>query len=427
MEVLIKIFPFLFYVLLILLNTYRVRRLICLSNFIILLFSLSMFCFGVSCLLHNGYYYNLEGFLLITLPILVCVWPLTEFERRLSFGVKFYPVCHVRNVLFSYFLILIGLYAVVFFGRNLLHVFSLDISTFRYAVAEGDGVYKSSIFSKVAVFGAYLSPISLFMYFYHISIGTHRKVAYLLLLSSSSFVLYTLNVAGRDGLVLWVLSYLSLFCLFSPLMNRKVKRRQVCSFFGVFIIIVPFFLYITFQRFGGGTGDISGVFSSFVDYLGQQLYQLSLLCDKLSVSRYAGEPRLLIPFLCDLSSILSGAASVAADRYALRAASMAAGLDTFRFSFFVGGIFTEFGSIGVFVYVVLTYTIFRRNLKLKQRFIYLPRLIIAFTWYLIIIVGVFYFYYGQLVGNVFLLFPFVLYVYYNVRICRSGYLLEAEK
>lgn len=386
------------------------------SNFIIALFSLSMLSYGFCSMIHNEYYYSMQGFLFISLPLFILIFPLSKFERRLCSTSKFYYVDHRKNLIVMSFVVLIGLYSLLFFMNNLGSVFSSDLTTLRYVIQEEGAFYESSIYSKVAVFGAYLSPLALFLFFYSCVTGFSRKYSFLLLLSSLSFILYTLNVAGRDGIVIWLLNYGALFCFFYRISSNKLIRNQVVLLFSISMFVVPVFLYISFQRFSSCGGFDHKVLFSGVDYLGQQLYELSSRLDILSTVDYRGEPRNIIPSFYSLWEIVCGEVGSVVTRYDLRLDSMSVGLKTYRFTFFVGDIVTELGMLGVFLYTLIASSVFYSNLKIVNNCISLSRMILVFLWYMPIIVGVFYFYYGQLVGNVFLLFAFMVYLFYRIKL-----------
>lgn len=100
----------------------------------------------------------------------------------------------------------LSLYSIVFFSINLPKVFALDVK----AVRDGHVIfYESSIYSKLAILGAFSSVFCIYFYYYLSILDTLPRIRKLLLFSSISFVLYTLNVAGRDGIVIWGLSFMA--------------------------------------------------------------------------------------------------------------------------------------------------------------------------------------------------------------------------
>ena len=148
--------------------------------------------------------------------------------------------------------------------------------------------------------------------------------------------------------------------------------------------------------------------------------------EKLVKSAYGGEPRNIIPLMYNFFNTISGNATDVVNRFDLRLDSMAFGLDTYKFTYFIGDILTETGFLGAFLFTGVSYYIFRKTLIIRKHCVSLSRLMIAFSWYMVILVGVFYFYYGQLVGNVFLLFPFIVFVFYNLKQNKTNFTLAGS-
>jgi len=76
-----------------------------------------------------------------------------------------------------------------------------------------------------------------------IPINGKRNVykAYLMLISSLSFVVYVLAYAGRDGVVFWLMSYVFCFLLFRKfLIKSDLKKMKRVSAFVFAIIMIPF-------------------------------------------------------------------------------------------------------------------------------------------------------------------------------------------
>ena len=65
-------------------NTKSVGRIISLSNFIILLYTVSMICFGIYSLVDSTYFINLESFFIVFFSILILTRPLAKFEKKIT-------------------------------------------------------------------------------------------------------------------------------------------------------------------------------------------------------------------------------------------------------------------------------------------------------------------------------------------------------
>ena len=420
---LINFLPSIIFVSLLYYNTKSVGRIISLSNFIILLYTISMISFGIYSLVDSTYFINVEAFFIVFFSILILIWPLAKFEKEITSEIKIIELEKERYEFLVFFIVSISVYSIFFFGKNIFQVFNSDLSVLRNQIMVDGGFYESSIFSKIAVFGAYLSPIALFLYFYTLAVHENYKLRMLLLLSSTSFIFYTLNVAGRDGIIIWVITYLALLCLFYPLLEREIIKNQKKLILTSMMIFLPILLIISFARFAqfdveGSDDSNKNVLFSMINYIGMQPYELSDRIEQLEIIDYNGEPRSIYPLLFNIRDAFFGVVndSDINNRNELRSESLDLGLKTQKFVYYIGDLLSELGMLGLIIVTSIIYFICRINLKIIDSSISISRLLISFTWYMIIIVGVFYFYYGQVVGNVFLLTPFLIHFYLKYRL-----------
>jgi oligosaccharide repeat unit polymerase len=421
MDTLINFFPSLIFLSLLYYNIKTVGRIISLSSFIILLYAVSMICFAVYSFVDETYYITFETFFLVFFSIIIFTLPLAKFEKKITSNTKIIGLNKKRYKVLVFLIISISVYSIFFFGKNLFKVFNSDLSVLKDQVLRDGGFYKSSIFSKIAVFGAYLSPITLFFYFYALLVHEDYKLRILLLISSISFIFYTLNVGGRDGIIIWMLSYVALLCLFYPLLESKIIKNQKKFLLTSMMIFLPILLIISFARFGDEGSDDSNkkVFFSMLNYIGQQPYELSERLEQLSrIDEYNGEPRSIYPLLFNFKDAFFGVvnSSDVNNKEALRSDSLALGFNTWRFVYYIGDLLTELGMVGLIIVTLIIYFICSTNLKIINDSISISRLLISFAWYMIIIVGVFYFYYGQTVGNAYLITPFLIHFFLKAKL-----------
>ncbi len=379
-----------------------------------------MVSFGIYSLVEPTYFINLETFLIVFFSILILTRPLAEFEKKITSNTKIIELKKKKYDVLVFIIVIISVYSIIFFGKNISQVFNSDLSVLRHELMIDGGFYESSIFSKIAVLGAYLSPITLFLYFYTLAVHENYKYRILLLLSSTSFIFYTLNVAGRDGIIIWGITYLALLGLFYPLLQRKIIKNQRKIILISMIIFLPIFLLISTARFGDDRYEDSNkdVLYSILNYIGQQPFELSDRIEKFNVINYNGEPRLIYPLLINIRDAFFWQvnSSDISNRHELGSNAWDYGLRTWRFAYYIGDILTELGMVGLIIFTSIIYFICSINLKIFNNSISISRLLISFSWYMIIIVGVFYFYYGQLIGNVFLLIPFLINFYLNYKL-----------
>lgn len=381
-----------------------------------------MISFGIYSLVDSTYFINLETFFLVFFSILILTRPLAIFENKITSEIKIIELSKEKYEVLVFLIVSVSVYSIFFFGKNIFQVFNSDLSILRDQIFMDGGFYESSIFSKIAVFGAYLSPITLFLYFYSLTVDENYKLRILLFLSSTSFIFYALNVGGRDGIVIWLITYFALLCLFYPLLEREIIKNQKKLILIAIAILLPIFLLISSARFGSDTSvdadSNEDVLYSILEYIGEQPFELSDRIEQLEIIDYNGEPRSIYPLLLNIRDAFFGIDndSDIRNRFDLRSNSIDLGLKTQRFVYYIGDLLTELGMLGLIIVTSVIYFICRINLKITNNSISISNLLISFTWYMIIIVGVFYFYYGQLVGNVFLLIPFLIHFYLNYKL-----------
>ena len=80
--------------------------------------------------------------------------------------------------------------------------------------------------------------------------GQSRMVSFLLLVSSLSYIIYTLAFVGRDGVILWSMTFVFQYLFFEKFMT-KVKRKKIkrLGFLLITLAAVPF-MVISVSRFG---------------------------------------------------------------------------------------------------------------------------------------------------------------------------------
>ncbi len=379
-----------------------------------------MISFGIYSLVDSTYFINLETFFLVFFSILILTRPLAKFEKKITSEIGIIELSEKKYKVLFFLIVSLSVYSIFFFGKNIFQVFNSDLSTLRNQILIDGSFYESSIFSKIAVFGAYLSPITLFLYFYTLAVYENYKLRILLFLSSTSFIFYALNVGGRDGIVIWLITYFSLLCLFYPLLEREIIKNQKKLILTSAMIFLPILFIISFARFGVDGSDDSNktVLLSMINYIGEQPFELSDRIEQLEIIDYDGEPRSIYPLLFNIRDAIFGIDndSDINNVLKLRLNSIDLGLKTWRFVYYIGDVLTELGPLGLIIFTAIVYFTCSINLKIIDGYISISNLLISFTWYMIIIVGVFYFYYCQVVGNVFLLTPFLIHFYLNYKL-----------
>lgn len=371
-----------------------------LSVYIWLLHGVSMFCFWVKADIFSGFEndYTLYALLVMYITLLLITLPLVQFEKKLIHVsmVSDIPISKLHKT--SKILIILSIYSIVFFAINLPKVFAANIVDLRN---ERIVFYSSSIFSKIACLGAFSSIYCIYLYFYYKIKQIEPKIQKMLLISSTSFIFYTLNVAGRDGFVIWSFSYVAGIFLFYRFLPKHEVRKIFKSFIVLILLIVPVFMFITSTRFGSGGNKYDAIESVFA-YAGQALPNLSYeidLTDRLN--RRQGEGH------CPIA-LVNTIVGDNEDRFDRMEELGEWGFRSNQFSSYVSFFYPAYQIYFLILFVIIFWIIVSSSTKIYCGKFDLSVFLPAFTWYMIPIVGIFYFYYSELIGNVFLLIPFFL-------------------
>lgn len=381
----------------------QTKRFFCLSVYIWLLHTISMACFWVKADFYSGFAndYSFVALTIMYFTLLAITFPLVKYEKK-GTEINGVETMNERKIrLVSKALVILGIYAFGFFVVNLPKVFAANIVALR---DERIVFYSSSIFSKVACLGAFSSVFCIYFYFYYKIKETEHKLQKWLLISSTSFIVYTLNVAGRDGIVIWSLSYLSGIFLF----HRFLKAEDVKKIFKIFgyamLITLPLLWLITTARFSSGSNNDSAIESVF-SYAGQALPNYTYKIDLTNaIGRRSGEGKNPIALL----RVLTGTET---NRFERMEESAQYGFRSNQFSSYVSFFYPSYPFYFLILFVIAMVLIVRSSTKRIQNNFGFDDFLPAFTWYMIPIVGIFYFYYGEVIGNVFLLMPFLIRFY----------------
>lgn len=405
MNLLINIFPAFLFLILLFINYKKVRRIIALSNFIYALYFISTLSYFIMYLYYNNnYYYNITALALISLCNYILINPLSNFEKHKN--IKLTTLDFSKFKFIVKFCIILGLYSVFFYALSLGRLFFYGAKEIRNTGIVLHDV--GTLSSYISVVGFVMSPIIMFFAFYNM----HKKIlnykyTILLILSSTGIIFYTLGVAGRDGLVIWIFCFVGLLCLFYPFYNYKtIKTLKLLSLLFV-IFIAPVFMIITNDRSGGNSDE------SIFRYLGQPLYNLS---QNIDIQNKIGKTNInyntVFGLYYDIHNSIMGTTFNIHD-YNQKCSLL--GYQGNQFSFYLGSLYPyKTSSIFVLFFVLFIYFLYKRNLRVRyNNVISSTRLLIAFSWYMILIVGVFYFYYGSQYGNLYLLMPFIIKMYFN--------------
>ncbi|MGE4284015.1 MAG: O-antigen polymerase [Clostridia bacterium] len=174
-----------------------------------------------------------------------------------------------------------------------------------------------------------------------------KKLGVWLLIGSLSYVMKVFSFGGRDGVVYWGISFLFQFLFMKDFLREK-SISQIFKIGIVVLIIISFvFVYITIIRFSVYSEPI--VFS-IIDYLGMQISNFS---DQFQISpplRYGGAN---FPVLVQGLELVGFKLGALYDRTLLYGYYEQFGLVSWVFSTFLGGLLSDFGRFGTFIFIVI--------------------------------------------------------------------------
>lgn len=180
--------------------------------------------------------------------------------------------------IFSWFIIVPSLLSIIISLGDIGAVLSFgNLLDARNAFITGDisNLYISR-FGALGYFiaiGPQLSFIALFLTFYRIFyLKNNSLTTKLLMLSSLGIVINNLAIAGREGIIRWIL--FAGFCLvfFKEYIDFRKHKKLFLSLSVVLVGILAFFMMISIDRFENSE---YGVFASFLRYGGEQYYLYS--------------------------------------------------------------------------------------------------------------------------------------------------------
>ncbi len=164
-------------------------------------------------------------------------------------------------VTYMYFIpVVIGIF---FSGEALVSV--------RGDVVGGSVLYETGLLYYAITLFCQFFPIILVFYFYSsVATGNSKLFNGLLLFSSTGYILNVLSSVGRDGFVLWTMSYFFAFLLFKNFMNseQRIKYAKLIKY--IIFLFALIFIPITVSRFLSD-GDTSRLLFSVLSYFSQQL------------------------------------------------------------------------------------------------------------------------------------------------------------
>ncbi len=310
--------------------------------------------------------------------------------------------------------------ATIFIGLNLFSVIyfipidikillSGNLGGLRNAQTFGGESYGGSgFFRTIAGVAAYYYGICLILYFYSITfLHESKRFNNLLLIASTSRVFHALSYIGRDGILFWVLSFIFLFCVFYPYMNKDLSKLILKRCLVIFGFVVFVFLAISISRF---KNSAISPFESIIDYYGQGLNNFGQLYKNFH--EYTGN-KTIWPWLYGEKGVSGNEAVVRAVEFELKY-----GFKSNVFFTYVGNLYRSYGSVLTIIIAMIFSVIF--SSILKGRIFSISKLIVLFFVFQIVICNYFYYFFANRVGNLYILsLPFIIYLINSYLVKKS--------
>ena len=237
------------------------------------------------------------------------------------------------------------------------------------------------------------SPIAILLYFANIAQGRKSTLFnWLLLLSSLTPVITAILIAGRTQPIYWFLSFLTLYILFRPMMEKRQRRHALMPFAIVGGGVALFIAAVTVARFAiAGISNDTGTFDSILAYSGQSFVNFNYFFTQYT-ARGIHLDRI---FPMTTYFVLHPGWNLEYYRDMIWSNS---GLNIGVFFTFLGDLLIDLGHKGMVVYVILFYLISTYVCRSanNEGTITLSRLLVILVLILIPLQGIFYYSYYKI-------------------------------
>jgi len=202
--------------------------------------SIALFYSG---LFQSVFKYSLEAMLYMSICLIIIFYGFISFNEE---KIKSVEIDNLNvYMVIETTLIIGGFSAILFFIPFAIKGLSGDVELNRI----NNGIFQQKVLASYGIVNSLLSLfanlfiLAIVFSFINFSRGPKFKIrAYLLLLSSFSYVIYILAYVGRDGIAYWLLSFIFVFFLMKNFLNSSLVKK-IRLFFILFLVAASFFFF----------------------------------------------------------------------------------------------------------------------------------------------------------------------------------------
>ncbi|HHX69733.1 MAG TPA: oligosaccharide repeat unit polymerase [Gallicola sp.] len=350
--------------------------------------------------------FSIKATLFFNIILLLFIIPVMRFKGNNIYTIRSNQL-QIFNVV-SYLFIISGISAIIFFLPTVYKLFSSNISllVLRTNMVGGESYVGPGAFYNISNLISQFYPIILIFYFYSISFLNKSKLFnFLLLLSSTSYIFNVLSVVGRDGFILWLMSYIFSFLLFRNHISKKSKQKHIKLLYYTIGVALLFIVPITIARFFY-QGHEAGL-DSIVKYSGAQFANFNNFFNRIPNPEKYGSFTDIFPIF---NFNFRSSDVIFLDSWEEKV--WAFGIDTNVFSTFIGSFYLSIGKVGTFilgiVFFVLGYLISKNSNQVS-----LSKIILITLFAQIILHGFFYYKLAYTVSNIYMILTVFLSLFFR--------------
>ncbi|NAZ95991.1 O-antigen polymerase [Vibrio toranzoniae] len=314
-------------------------------------------------------------------------------------------------------LIVFNIIVYIYFIPQVINLFFSDesIMVLRSQVVGGTNEYAG----QVPYFISFISqfyPVAITVYFYsYIKFPEKSRFNRILLWSSTGYIINVIASIGRDGVVLWSLSFFFSYLLFLPFIDHARRKRIKNNIFILMGLILSLFMVLSVGRFYRD-GNIYMFFQYLLMYFSQQFGEFNQYVNKVHLENFVWSD--IFPLLKIIPGNSLNEMSLLDDHYQFLANH---NFSKYVFKSFIGSFYVSVGSWGLILITSIFSFVFSLLFGFRdKRYISLGMIILYTLYCQVILHGVFYYKLSYGVSHLYILSCICLFVIFNFRITLGG-------